>query len=210
MPTIRTLRNLGTLAVLFTTLAGSPAAETIPPPFGEVPTAGAAPSINYRLAANDLVTVKVFQEEDLTTVTRIAADGTITVPLIGQAKIGGLTAHDASREIARLLDARFLVNPQVTVTVTGITPRRFTMLGQVLKTGAYSMQFQDSVDLLEAIGLAGGYSRMANPGKIVVKRRVGDRDTFIEVNGRDLASGKGGRSFRVLPGDLITVGERLF
>ncbi len=79
-----------------------------------------------------------------------------------------------------------------------------------MKAGAYQMQFQDSIDLLEAIGMAGGYSRMANPGKIVVKRRVGERDTFFEVNGRELASGKGGRSFRVLPGDLITVSERLF
>jgi len=204
---MNTIRILGTLAVFYTTIAISSAADATA---GDFPAPDAGSSINYRLAPNDLVTIKVFQEDDLTTAARLAADGTIAIPLIGQVKLGGLTAHEASRQVARLLDARFLVNPQVSVTLTSLAQRRFTVLGQVLKAGAFQMQFQDSIDLLEAIGMAGGYSRMANPGKIVVKRRVGERDTFFEVNGRDLADGKGGRSFRVLPGDLITVGERLF
>jgi protein involved in polysaccharide export with SLBB domain len=168
----------------------------------------AAPSANYVLTANDLISVKVFQEDDLTTSCRIAADGTVSLPLIGQVKVAGQSALDVARQIARSLDARFVVNPQVTVSVTSFAHRRFTMLGQIAKAGAYNLQFQESIDLLEAIGIAGGYTRMANPKKITVKRREGQRDILIEVNGKELASG--GKGFRVLPGDTVTIGERLF
>jgi polysaccharide export outer membrane protein len=160
------------------------------------------------LTANDLISVKVFQEDDLTTSCRIAADGTVSLPLIGQVKVAGQSALDVARQIARLLDARFVVNPQVTVSVASFAHRRFTMLGQIAKAGAYNLQFQESIDLLEAIGIAGGYTRMANPRKITVKRREGQRDILIEVNGKELASG--GKGFRVLPGDTVTIGERLF
>jgi len=160
---------------------------------------------NYRLAVNDLVNVKVFQEDDLTTSARIAADGTISFPLLGTVRLAGQTAQDAARQIARSLDARFIVNPQVNVTVAGYAKRRFTILGQVAKAGAYNMQFQDSLDLLEAIGMAGGYTRAANPAKISVMRN----GRVTQINGKELANGAS-QSFRVQPGDTITVGERLF
>lgn len=165
---------------------------------------------NYLLTANDLINVKVFQEDDLTTSCRISADGTVALPLIGQVKVAGQPTHEAAKQIARLLDARFLVNPQVSVSVTTVAQRRFTILGQVLKAGAYNMQFQDSIDLLEAVGMAGGYARLANPAKITVKRRDGQRDIMFEVNGKDLANGRGAKEFRVQAGDTITVGERFF
>lgn len=197
------LTNTLLTAVLFACSAvAAPAA-------GELPADNAA-SENYLLTANDLISVKVFQEDDLTTACRISADGTVGLPLIGQIKVAGQTTQEASRQIARLLDARFLVNPQVTVSVTSFARRRFTMLGQVLKAGAYNMQFQDSIDLLEAIGMAGGYTRLANPAKITVKRREGTRDVIIEVNGKELANGRSGKGFLVRAGDTITVGERLF
>lgn len=172
--------------------------------------AAAEVSENYRLAANDLVSVKVFQEDDLTSNARISADGSIAFPLIGQVKLAGKTTHDAAQVIARLLDARYLVNPQVSITVMSYARRGFTVLGEVLKAGSYNMQFQDSIDLLEAIGTAGGYTRLANPGRITVKRRDQERDVIFEVNGKDLASGRGNKSFRVKPGDMITVSQRMF
>ena len=143
-------------------------------------------SENYRLAANDLISVKVFQEDDLSSSARISADGNIPFPLIGQVKLAGKTTHDAAQLIAHLLDARYLVNPQVSITVTSYARRGFTVLGEVLKAGSYNMQFQDSIDLLEAIGTAGGYTRLANPGKITVKRRDHERDVGQKPPPQDL------------------------
>lgn len=182
---------------------------------GSMPVAPASPveatvSENYRLAANDLISVKVFQEDDLSNSARISADGTIPFPLIGQVKLAGNTTHEAAQIIARQLDARYLVDPQVSITVLSYARRGFTVLGEVLKAGSYNMQFQDSIDLLEAIGTAGGYTRLANPGKITVKRREHEHDVIFEINGKDLASGHSGKSFRIKPGDMITVGQRMF
>jgi polysaccharide export outer membrane protein len=165
---------------------------------------------NYRLSPNDLITVKVFQEDNLTTEARLSADGSIAFPLIGQVKVAGQTTRQAAQMIAHLLDAKYIVNPQVSITVLTYARRGFTVLGQVLKAGSYNMQFQDSIDLLEAIGTAGGYTRLANPAKITIKRRVGDRDQIFQVNGKDLANGNSAKAFRVKPGDMITVGERIF
>lgn len=201
-----------TNALITTVLLAASSLVTAAPPTetGTTPSNASTPSENYLLAPNDLINVKVFQEDDLATACRISADGTIGMPLIGQVKIAGQTTHDAERQIARLLDARFLVNPQVSVSVTTFARRRFTVLGQVAKAGAYNMQYQDSIDLLEVIGMAGGFTRMADQTKITVKRREGTRDLFFEVNGKELASGRSGKTFRVMPGDTITVGERYF
>ena len=195
------IRNFTTASLLFCAVICRLPAQSEPKTTNTV-------TENYILTANDLISVKVFQEDDLSTTCRISADGTIGMPLIGQVKIAGKPAEEAARQIASLLKGRFLVNPQVNIGVTSIARRRFTVLGQVLKAGAYNMQFQDSLDLLEAIGMAGGYTRLANPAKITVKRRDADRDVMFDVNGKELAAGRKG--FRVLPGDTITVGERLF
>jgi len=61
--------------------------------------------------------------------------------------------------------------------------------------------------LLEAIAMAGGYTRIAAPERISVRRR----DQVMRVNGKQIARGSdGGASFRVEPGDTLTVGESIF
>src|SRR5260221_152374 len=83
---MNTIRSLGALAVFLTTIAISSAAEATA---SEASASDAGPSINYRLAPNDLVTIKVFQEEDLTTAARLAADGTITLPMAKAGVLAG-------------------------------------------------------------------------------------------------------------------------
>ncbi|MDQ3621151.1 MAG: polysaccharide biosynthesis/export family protein, partial [Verrucomicrobiota bacterium] len=74
---------------------------------GQTPTAAR----NYVLAADDVVEVKVFQEDDLTTRARISRDGSISFPLLGAVSIGGKTAQEAGELIRCRLQQRFLVNP---------------------------------------------------------------------------------------------------
>ena len=167
-------------------------------------------SQNYRLAPNDLIYIKVFQEDDLNSTIRIAEDGTIIFPLIGGVKIGGLTVQAATKTIRDLLDARFLVNPQITLTVLGYANRNVTVLGQVQKPGSYSLRDQGSIDLLSAVGLAGGFTRLANMSKITVKRTVSGREEVLVLDGKRMAGDRGTAPFAVLPGDTITVAERIF
>ena len=84
------------------------------------------------------------------------------------------------------------------------------MLGQVNRPGVFEIPDETSISLLEAIGMADGYTKIANPGKIKIKRIVQGQETIIPVNAKDMLDPKKGFSFEVLPGDTIMVGEALF
>jgi polysaccharide export outer membrane protein len=170
----------------------------------------AGTATNYRLSPNDLIYVKVFQEDDLDSTLRISEDGTIIFPLIGSVNLGGQTVEAATRTIRDRLDARFLVNPQVTLTVLGYANRHITVLGQVQKPGDYNLRDQGSVSLLQAVGMAGGFTRLANSADIIVKRNVDGEEKILRLNGKTMASDDRSQPFVILPGDTITVTERFF
>ena len=176
--------------------------------FGATPLR--AQQANYLLAPNDLVSVTVFQEDDLATRARVGNDGTISVPLIGSVRIGGKSVDEAAQMIRARLAKGYLVNPQVNVGVVEFAKRFVTVLGQVQKGGTFEFPNQGPLDLLQAIGLAGGYSKTANPSKIIVKRRVNGKDVVMQINGKALAGNTAAQPFEVLPGDTITVAESIF
>jgi protein involved in polysaccharide export with SLBB domain len=191
--------------------AGSPgAAESTPAaPATATPPSDAVQNTNV-LAPDDVVTVKVFEEDDLETSARISRDGLLTFPLIGAISIAGKTPDDAARAIADELKQKFLVNPQVTLTVTEYARRSFTVLGEVQKPGSYDMPNLKGVTLLEAIGAAGGYTRIADASKIRVKRVRAGKETVYKLNAKSMASERETATFQIQPGDIITVGESFF
>ncbi len=165
---------------------------------------------NYTLSPGDLISIAVFQEKDLSSSYRVSREGAINMPLIGQVRVGGGGEGEAAAKIrAKLLDG-YLVNPQVTVRVVEYAKIRFTVLGQVREPKAISVAGNEEVTLLQAIGLAGGYTRLANPRKITVKRKVGGRSQIKEIDAKRMAQDGSGSAFVVMPGDIITVGERIF
>jgi len=166
----------------------------------------------YVLRSNDQVAVEVFGEDDLRTNTRLNGEGNLSLPLLGSVHLGGLSLAQAASKITELYGRDYLVNPRVNVTLVGYAKRRFTILGQVNRPGSYEMPegSPDGVDLLEAIAMAGGYSRIAAPERISVRRRsdIGG-DEILRVDAKRLAK-RGGESFQVRPGDTVTVAESLF
>src|SRR5229473_3287093 len=76
-----------------------------------IPQAVRAASANYLLAANDIIHIKVYREEELDTTVRLAKDGTIIFPLIGSLQIGGKTTAQATALVRDLLAKDYLVNP---------------------------------------------------------------------------------------------------
>lgn len=167
-----------------------------------------APSSNYRLNANDVIHIRVFQEEDLDTTVRIAKDGTIQFPLIGGAQIGGKTIEEATQTLEQAL-REYLLRPEVTIRVTEFVKRHFTVLGQVMKPGTYDIPEDSSLNLLEAVGVAGGYTRIANPGKVILKRQVKGVETIFKLNAKTMATEGESERFEILPGDTILVGESI-
>jgi polysaccharide export outer membrane protein len=199
------MKRLVLLALVLAVVLGrAPAAEL------SLANALSTDAKTYTLSPNDVVQVKVYQEDDLETKMRIAKDGTASFPLIGVIQIGGKTVEQATAIIRDLLDKDYLVNPQVTLTVVEYAKRRFTVLGQVQKPGAYEIPNEESVTLLQAVAMAGGYTRLANPGRITISRTIGAQKTTLMVDGRAMASDSTMKPFVVYPEDTITVAERVF
>ena len=165
---------------------------------------------NYKLSSNDLLDFRVFQEPELDGVIRVSGDGTAIFPLIGAVQVGGRTINEATEMIRERYRDGYLVHPQVNLTVRTYAQRLFTVLGQVQKPGSYDMQGSDNLTLLQAIGMAGGYTKIANPRHVTVKRRAGSEEQVIRVDARRMARGDGEATVMIQPGDVITVAESLF
>jgi len=169
-----------------------------------------AASPEYILRQGDVVTVRVYQEDDLASVSRIGKNGAITMPLLGSVKVVSNSLEQATLIIRDLLNKDFLVDPQVTLNVTEFAKRRFTVLGQVQRPSTYDMPADDSVSLLQAIATAGGYTRIGNPRKITVQRRVGTENRVLKLDAEEMALNRKEKPFEILPDDVIIIGEKLF
>jgi polysaccharide export outer membrane protein len=178
-----------------------------------VPVAGQATSSTnadaYVLQPNDMVEVSIYQEDDMGAKARLEKDGTILLPLLGKVYIGGKTLEQASLTIRDLLAKDYLVNPRVTVTVVEFAKRRFTVLGQVQRPGSYEMPSDGSLNLLQAIAMAGGYTRIGAPSKVTVQRRAGNETKTFRLDADAMSKNSNAEPFEILPDDTITVGERL-
>jgi polysaccharide export outer membrane protein len=167
-------------------------------------------SRDYVILPADILEISVFQEPDLKGTLRVSNEGTITFPLIGVVPVGGLTAQGVAMALRDRLAKGYLINPQVTVTVMEFSKRRFTVLGEVQKPGSYDMPDQQTVTVLQAIGMAGGYTRIANPSRVTLMRKTGGTSQTFALNARDMARGNTESAFLVQPGDVITVAESRF
>lgn len=167
-----------------------------------------ATSPQYILRQGDVVQVKVYQEEDLTSVSRISKDGTITMPLLGSVRVVSNSLEKATIIIRDLLARDYLVEPQVNLNVTEFAKRRFTVLGQVQHPGTFDMPADEAVSLLQAIATAGGYTRIANAHKITVQRTVGAENKVIRLDAEAMALNRKEKPFEIKPDDVIVVGEK--
>lgn len=161
---------------------------------------------DYILAPGDTLDLMVYREPDLGMRSKIARDGRVQLPLLGEVKVAGMSVRDAQEHIRKLYDADYLVDPQIYLNIASYTQRKITVIGQVSRPGSYELQGNESLGILEAIGMAGGFTRIADTKNVVVKRRTGEKIETIKVNTKRLESPEGG-SFQVLPGDILTVGE---
>ncbi len=169
-----------------------------------------APS-GYVLSANDQVAVEVFGEDDLRTNGRLNGEGNLSLPLLGSVHLAGLSLTQATARVTELYAKDYLVNPKVNVSLVSYAKRRFTVLGQVNRPGSFEMPEGSpmGIDLLEAIAMAGGYTRIAAPERITVRRHGAKGDEVLKVDAKRLARGSA-NNFKVIPGDTITVAESIF
>jgi len=172
--------------------------------------AAADSSSNEVLKVNDMVRVTVYNENDMTTEARISKSGDIALPLLGNVHVAGETVASAVADIRSRLDKDYIINPQVTLTIMDYAPQMVTVLGEVERQGQVTIPPQGGLDIMGAIALAGGYSRIADPANITVVRMVNGHHQILKVNAKKLAGDSKSATFTVQSGDTITVGQSVW
>jgi polysaccharide export outer membrane protein len=155
----------------------------------------------------DTVEVRVFREDELTTRGQLSADGTLSMPLIGAVRLEGLTTDQAAAAINRKLADGYLVKPEVSVSIEARIRKTVTILGQAQRPGVFEIPAHRQLTLVEAIGMAGGVTRIANAKKISLKRIAGGKVEIINLS--DITNGKGS-DIPLRDGDVINIPESLF
>lgn len=126
-----------------------------------------------KLGAGDSIRVQVFQNPDLTLETKILESGSITYPLIGSAKLAGLTIPEAEKLIAQSLKTGgFVQLPQVTVTLVQARRKQVSVLGSVGRPGQFPLE-NANTRLSDILATAGGVSPVGSDIVIVTGTRDG-------------------------------------
>jgi polysaccharide export outer membrane protein len=151
----------------------------------------------YRLSVNDQIRVVTFGQDQLTGQFRVDDRGKIAIALLGAIQADGLTTAELERSIERELKAQqLLADPRVAVEIVGYRP--IFILGEVTKPGEYA--YQPGMTVLTAVALAGGFTYRART----------DSAAILRATDHDALESKAPRSATVLPGDVITIQERIF
>ena len=144
--------------------------EDLGPPDTRAVSGAYTGTSEYRVGAQDLIEISVFQIADLNRTVRVNSNGQISLPLIGVVQAGGKTVQELEAELASRLSTTYLQNPQVSVFVKEFTSQRVTVEGSVKSPGIYPITGKTS--LLQAIVMGGGVTEVANLQGVVVFRNV--------------------------------------
>jgi polysaccharide biosynthesis/export protein len=159
---------------------------------------------NFIIGNDDILAISVWKEPDLTKAIPVRSDGKISLPLIGEIQAAGLSPLQLEQNItAKLRD--FITTPEVTVIVQQVNSRKFNILGEVSKPGAYPLTA--STTILDAIATAGGFRDFAKKTGVYVLRK-GPRGTEnrLNFNYKDFIKGKNpSQNIRLEPNDTIIV-----
>lgn len=168
---------------------------------------------DYTLGAGDYVRVTVYGDAELMRETRVSEEGVLTMPLIGEVKVGGLTSIESEKRIAEQLKrGGFIANPQVSVLVLEFMSKTVSVLGGVLKPGRYPVT--RVTDIKDMLAEAGGLVPDASEIITVVrgdKRSEYDLNEIIErrnLNEQDIRL-VGGETVYVSVRDVAVTGQVL-
>jgi polysaccharide export outer membrane protein len=155
----------------------------------------------YIIGSGDLLSVRVYNQENLSTHARVRTDGKITVPLVGEVDARGKAPATVSKDLETKFK-EFMVSPTVTITVEETQPTSVTVIGQVVHPGIYTVDPTSGV--LQALAVAGGFNDYASHGSIYVMRRSSAqrvRFTFAELTQLEGQAAM----FRIRSGDVVVV-----
>ena len=157
-------------------------------------------SVGYKLGAGDMISIHVYDEEDLSLELRIGLSGEISYPLLGDVAVFGLTPKQLEKKLTLGLKGPYLIDPSVNVSILEYRP--FYVIGQVKKPGSYP--FHPGLTVDKAISIAGGFTERASKSSIFImhddSRGATSEQKKTEVKLFDV----------IQPGDVVTVDQSFF
>jgi polysaccharide biosynthesis/export protein len=169
-----------------------------------VPEGVANPPAVYVIGPGDVLAIRVWEQDGMSTRARVREDGKISFPLVDDLQAGGNTPTQLARGIEETLRTkRLLNNPRVTVNVEEPRPTSVTVFGEVSHPGSFPLA--SGTGLLQALASAGGLTEFAGSDRIYVLR-PGLPWPRIRFRYQDLLQpGNRAADFRLMSGDVIIV-----
>ncbi|RJP79738.1 MAG: periplasmic polysaccharide biosynthesis/export protein [Desulfobacteraceae bacterium] len=162
---------------------------------------------DYIVGEGDVLSITVYEHDDMSTVARVTYAGTISVPLIGQVVVKDMTVSQIAKKLTGLFSDGYIVDPQVNIFIKEYRSRKAIILGQVNTPGIYNLREQTS--LLELISQAGGMTKLAC-SKAIIKRKTQAEDdsseSVIKINLKQLVEeGENNLNIQIKDGDSIYI-----
>jgi polysaccharide export outer membrane protein len=181
--------------------AGQGARETVGQP--NTPN-GKRVGDDYIIGPSDVLAINVWKDSELTRTVTVRPDGKISLPLIGELEVSGLTAPTVQRLIAQGL-AEYISKPQVTVIVQEVKSQTYVIVGKIAHPGAYGLGKPTTV--LEAIAVAGGFLDFAKVSKInIIRHRDGGSSETLHFDYKKVIKGQNPeQNVELKSGDTIVV-----
>jgi polysaccharide biosynthesis/export protein len=156
------------LVLLALLQAPAPAEVPAPPP---VPAEAPAPTGDYEVGPGDVLEVTVFGNDDLSRIPTVQTNGAVSLPLLGEVQVAGLTVAEVQRKITNLLARDYLVNPQVEVKVREYQSQFVSVVGEVNSPGRKPIRGR--LRLIDALIEAGSFRATAS-GEVLISRTEGE------------------------------------
>lgn len=165
------------------------------------------PRVSSTLGPGDVFEVRVYQEPELSGVYRVGPHGDIVFPLCRRVQVAGLTANAVAERLRTCLGQGYIRGAYVSVIVKEFNSQKIFVFGEVQKPGTFV--YDDGMTIVQAITVAGGFSKGAAQNSSSVTRLVDGQEQKIKVPVQDIALGKA-PNFALKPGDIVYVPESLF
>jgi len=170
-----------------------------------------AQSGNYKVQPEDVLQITVYEHDDLKTTARVSSTGEISFPLLEKVQVLGLTVQEIQNNLKIALEKNYLVNAHVQVFIENYHAKQITVLGAVTNPGKYDMNTEKETTVLEAIAMAGGFTKVASLNKTRIIRTKGDEEMTLPIRITDITKkGMKEKDIVIEAGDIVFVPESFF
>ncbi len=177
---------------------------------GSEPFSARAIEQQYYIEMGDIIELDVWRVPDLTRTVTVRPDGRISLPLVGDMEVVGMSLVELREHLTKKY-SEYILNPQISISVRQFGGRKFIILGEVGGPGVY--RYQQDISLIEGIALAGGFTEKAKKGKVMIIRgdvKKHPQVKMISANVENLLKkGMLTENLTIMPNDIIYVGKDL-